>query len=195
MDLYSDTAYTGSYNLIGIIDDSSGLNSSPNIWGTASAPLDPVIGPLQNNGGPTFTRALLTGSPAQDKGNSPGVITDQRGYARPHDNASIANSGDGSDIGAYEMLAPSSTSVSISGQVLTSAGKGGQAISGVTIYLADMDGNIQTARTNPMGYYQFHDVPAGETYVVSAQHKRYRFDTKTVNANDEIADLNFAPLF
>jgi len=48
---------------------------------------DPVLGPLQDNGGPTFTQALLTGSPAIDKGYpnfdpnnfNPPMIYDQRG--------------------------------------------------------------------------------------------------------------------
>jgi large repetitive protein len=63
---------------------------------------DPKIGPLQNNGGPTFTRALLGGSPAIDSGSAvfcPG--TDQRGVARPLD-----GNGDGvaaCDRGAFEV--------------------------------------------------------------------------------------------
>ncbi len=67
---------------------------------------DPGLDPLglQNNGGPTQTIALTFGSLAIDKGKSFGSTTDQRGIARPYDNASIPNAsgGDGSDIGAYE---------------------------------------------------------------------------------------------
>lgn len=52
---------------------------------------DPSLGPLQNNGGPTQTHALLTGSPAIDAGNPGGctdnfgaiLTTDQRGFPRP----------------------------------------------------------------------------------------------------------------
>ena len=43
---------------------------------------DPLLGPLQNNGGPTFTHALLPGSPAIDAGDpnfSPPPFNDQRG--------------------------------------------------------------------------------------------------------------------
>lgn len=74
--------------------------------------VEPLLGPLQYNGGPTLTRALLTGSPAIDAGNPalpgsgasacPG--TDQRGVTRPRD-----GNGDGvtrCDIGAYEAEAP-----------------------------------------------------------------------------------------
>lgn len=43
---------------------------------------DPMLGPLQDNGGPTFTHALLPGSPAIDAGDpnfSPPPLFDQRG--------------------------------------------------------------------------------------------------------------------
>ena len=43
---------------------------------------DPLLGPLQNNGGPTFTHELLTGSPAIDAGDpnfTPPPVFDQRG--------------------------------------------------------------------------------------------------------------------
>ncbi len=55
--------------------------------------LDPSIGPLADNGGPTPTHALLMGSPAIDAG---GVCagTDQRGEPRPQ--------GAACDLGAYE---------------------------------------------------------------------------------------------
>lgn len=33
---------------------------------------DPILGPLQDNGGPTFTHALLDGSPAIDAGDPSG---------------------------------------------------------------------------------------------------------------------------
>ena len=67
--------------------------------------IDPVLGPLQDNGGQTFTRALLSGSPAIEAGNAGTLHTDQRGMARPVDSPVIPNAtgGDGSDIGAYEV--------------------------------------------------------------------------------------------
>jgi hypothetical protein len=73
---------------------------------------DPMLGPLASNGGPTQTQRLLAGSPAADKGNSFGALTDQRGagFARVSDSAAIANAsgGDGTDIGAFErdVVAP-----------------------------------------------------------------------------------------
>jgi hypothetical protein len=75
--------------------------------------LDPLLGALQSNGGPTQTHALLPGSPAIDRGKRDTATaladaTDQRGIARPIDDSTIANApgGDGSDIGAFELAPP-----------------------------------------------------------------------------------------
>ena len=58
---------------------------------------DPLLGTLQDNGGPTFTQALRAGSPAIDAGNNATCpATDQRGVPRPQP------SGGTCDIGAYE---------------------------------------------------------------------------------------------
>ena len=79
--------------------------------GTVVSPLNPKLDPrgLRDNGGPTQTVALMTGSPAIDKGTSIGLsgtlTTDQRGFSRTVDNTSIPNAtgGDGTDIGAFEF--------------------------------------------------------------------------------------------
>lgn len=61
----------------------------------------PQIGPLQDNGGPTRTLGLLTGSPAIDTAQNSGCpATDGRGITRPFD-----GNADGTatcDIGAFE---------------------------------------------------------------------------------------------
>jgi hypothetical protein len=110
------------YNLVG---DDSGATITPATGdqiGTAAAPIDPKLGPLQNNGGPTETQALLPGSPAIDKGGAAdGVNTDQRGRFRPADDPSIAaaEGGDNSDIGAFELQAAQSLNISARLRVLT----------------------------------------------------------------------------
>ena len=74
----------------------------------AYAQVDPQLDPLQNNGGPTLTRAIGSGSPAIDGGNPGGctdnfgaiLTTDQRGDPR-----AVDGDGNGSaicDIGAVE---------------------------------------------------------------------------------------------
>ncbi len=69
---------------------------------------DPGLGALASNGGFTATMAVGISSPVVDKGVSGGLTTDQRGLARPVDTPGVANTGDGSDIGAYELILPES---------------------------------------------------------------------------------------
>jgi uncharacterized repeat protein (TIGR01451 family) len=59
---------------------------------------NPLVGPLQDNGGPAFTEALLPGSPAINRGDSTGCpATDERGVSRPQPAGGVC------DIGAYEV--------------------------------------------------------------------------------------------
>jgi hypothetical protein len=88
----------GDYNLIGDGSGMSGLSNgvNGNLIGSAAAPIDPLLGPLQNNGGPTRTMALLAGSPALNAGDPAQMgVADQRGVLR---------SG-GVNIGAYQASA------------------------------------------------------------------------------------------
>jgi hypothetical protein len=113
-DIVNDGTLRGSNNLIETPVTGSGTNSLPG-WLSG----DPRLGPLQDNGGPTWTQALLPGSAAIDAGDNSlvptGVSTDQRGRDR---------FGNGiTDLGAFEFwpgtptdnTAPVTTAVS-SGQ-------------------------------------------------------------------------------
>lgn len=68
---------------------------------TDQSDTNPLLGPLQNNGGPTMTIAIAPGSPALDRVPRTGFgcpATDQRGVPRPQ--------GTGCDIGAFELQVP-----------------------------------------------------------------------------------------
>jgi hypothetical protein len=97
---------SGDHNLIG--DGTGGtVTGSNNQVGTEASPIDPLLGPLQDNGGPTFTQALLSGSPAIDAGTcTASVTTDQRGALRPQ--------GSTCDIGAFEVNLPAAVSQAVS---------------------------------------------------------------------------------
>jgi CSLREA domain-containing protein len=88
-------------NVIGVDTGLTGIShgSNGNQIGTAANPLEPLLGPLQDNGGSTATRAVLPGSPALDAAAACDGL-DQRRIGRPLD-------GDGDtvarcDVGAYE---------------------------------------------------------------------------------------------
>lgn len=62
---------------------------------TSRVDIDPLLGELQDNGGPTETMELLDDSPAIDGGSEVVILrTDQRGAYRP--------AGEATDIGAFE---------------------------------------------------------------------------------------------
>jgi hypothetical protein len=101
-------------NCAGAINDGGGnLQSGPESACGSSVPVgDPALGPLQSNGGPTPTMALLPGSAAIDAGTNAGCpATDQRGATRPQD-------GNGDlvavcDSGSFEFAGPSVIEVAI----------------------------------------------------------------------------------
>ena len=92
---------SGLFNLLGIADGCALAAGSGDIRGTADDPVDPLLGPLAANGGPTSTHALLPGSPAIDAAHPYRFsAADQRGVTRPTD-----GNRDGvkrADIGAFE---------------------------------------------------------------------------------------------
>lgn len=84
---------TDGYNCTGSITR-SGPNISDDYSCGRFTVTDPRLGPLQDNGGPTFTHALLWNSPAEDAASGACPLTDQRGVTRPQ--------GLACDLGAFE---------------------------------------------------------------------------------------------
>ncbi|MEO5720502.1 MAG: S8 family serine peptidase [Chthoniobacterales bacterium] len=81
----------------GVLNDPTDITNTP-----------PLLAPLAFNGGPIQTHALLSNSPALDKGRSFGLTKDARGAPRLVDFPGVPNAsgGDGSDIGAFELTPP-----------------------------------------------------------------------------------------
>ena len=73
------------HNIIGIANGCGLTPVARDIVGTAGSPIDPKLGPLENNGGLTAPHALLPRvSPAFDTGyDARAPTTDQRALARP----------------------------------------------------------------------------------------------------------------
>jgi predicted outer membrane repeat protein len=126
------------HNLCG--DDSCGFDRPSDLVKT-----DPLLGPLQDNGGPTFTHALLHGSPAIDRGANAGApATDQRGTPRPQ--------GTRCDIGAYELTQASVATATGIGTASFSTTNG--YITGLTA-IARPDCPPRTDLDFPHGFFSF----------------------------------------
>lgn len=93
----SGTVISLGYNLVSRSDGSSGWDGS-DLLGSNAAPRDPQLAALGNNGGPTHTHALPSGSSAVDAANPSLGGIDQRSLPR--------NSGGRSDIGSFEYQYP-----------------------------------------------------------------------------------------
>ena len=139
---------TGDNNLIG---NGTGITNLPlnssNLVGTTANPINPMLGSLQNNGGPTETMALLPGSPAINAGsnalavdaNGNQLTTDQRGAGYPR----IVNGT--VDIGAFEAQSiPTTTAVMTS----VSPSTYGQSVT----FAATV-----TSSSTPTGSVEFYD--------------------------------------
>jgi len=55
---------------------------------------------------------------------------------------------------------------------VTATTAAGQRVSKATVFLTDSQGVTRTARTGSLGYFNFANVLAGESYVVVIGHKR-----------------------
>ncbi len=181
------------FNLLG--NNSGATNSTPQASdqiGTPAAPIDPLLGPLQNNGGPTFTHALLLGSPAIDKGESSGSTADQRGFGRRKDIAALANApdGDGADIGAFESafatLANISTRLRV--QAADNAMIGGFIITGTapkTVLVRGIGPSLPLAGALADPFIEVHG-PAGELLATND-------NWQDATTRQEIIDSGLAP--
>lgn len=130
---------------------------------------DPLIGPLADNGGPTRTMALLSGSPAIDAGDDAACPpTDQRGVPRPF--------GAHCDIGAFELNQPT---FSISGRVKDAAG--------ITV-----SAGLARSVTDASGGYTLQNLFAS-SYVVTPQFRNAEFspEARTVKIGPDARNVDF----
>ncbi|BFM39751.1 choice-of-anchor Q domain-containing protein [Synechocystis sp. LKSZ1] len=129
-----------------------------------------LLGPLQNNGGTTLTRALLPGSPAIGAGNT-SLTTDQRGISRPQ--------GTNDDIGAFEYVSPTVSLTATDNTATEAAGN---------------TGNFQLTRVIPSGGLS-DALPVQLTLSGTASASDYNFSVSpsegTVSASSNTVTITF----
>ena len=183
------------FNLIGDGDGAGGFTAAGDQVGTGASPIDPLLAPLGDYGGPTQTMALLPGSPAIDKGDntlvpidpSTGlpVTTDQRGFTRVV-NGTV-------DIGAFEdqvvVTTPANAQATTAGSVAT-VGLGSFADSAInagnsTVVVDFGDGSPTMTLLN---------VAPGSLGSVTHTFTSNGTYTVTVTATDQFSDANLGTL-
>jgi hypothetical protein len=154
----------GTLNSLGynLVRDDSHCTIIGNTTGNITG-LDPKLGVLANNGGPTLTCALNQDSPAIDAGYSSGINRDQRNFTRPQDIPAVPNVSDGADIGAFELKAL----YTISGTVTFN----GNPLADVTLAFGDSG---VTTTTDENGNYSY-TVPYGWSGIVTPSKENYAF--------------------
>jgi CSLREA domain-containing protein len=167
-------------NLVGVVGTSAGWIASDLLN------QDALLGPLGDNGGPTFTHSIAEASPAIDAGddcvldsscasnNAPFNLTaDQRGEPRP--------SGAGVDIGAYERIAGPALPIFDNGGLATGATTNSgvaapvgtqwsevQNETGVTTFSNTLAGVSGSVTATVFRIADDFTVPPGETWTVDA---------------------------
>jgi hypothetical protein len=167
----SNTFTSLGYNISS--DDGGGVLSGPG----DQINTNPLLGPLQDNGGPTFTHALLPGSPAIDAGDpnyTPPPSTDQRGYPRLY-NGRI-------DIGSVELQP---TPITISGTISYCSNPVPGPVPNVTLTLT---GSISgSTLSDGSGNYTLSSLPSGGSYTVTPTKAALAPGATGINTVDVIA--------
>jgi hypothetical protein len=153
------TVISLGFNLVGEADGSQGWRSN-DILGSTSSPIDPVLGPLQDNGGPTPTHAVLVGSPAIVHGDPAlSATTDQRGTPRAHDGFDPPV-----DIGAFDATVIHSFSLAAPAEVVA-----GEPFT-ITVTALDGQGNTASTFTGQIRFSSSDEgamLPANYTFISS----------------------------
>jgi poly(beta-D-mannuronate) lyase len=87
------------------------------------------------------------------------------------------------------LLVPTAALVSVSGKVLS----GNSAISNAAVSLTNQTGESIFVRTNSFGNFNFQ-VPAGQTYLLSARSKGNQFDSQLITVSDSVSGLIISAL-
>lgn len=143
------------------------------------------------SGGPyTITQSVIAGGGTQNAGGGTYGLSGTVGQAAAGTESTGGQYRLRGGFWAESPLAPTAAPVSISGRVTTSFGRG---IKNVRVTMIAPSGEIRLAVTGPFGYYRFEEVPAGESYIIGVEAKRFTFvqSSQLVNAYENLTGVDF----
>jgi hypothetical protein len=189
-DIFDSGTINVDFSLIGNGTGIGTITGANNLVGTSGSPINPLLGPLQNNGGLTFTHALLPGSPAINRGDpafTPPPGFDQRGAGF---NRVINNR---LDMGAYEFQPPdtmttvvSSLNPSVQGQevtftaTVTATTPGSNTPVGTVTFLDNGSPLAAVTLVNGMAAFSTTTLTFG-THTITAQYNGFTQGNYTLN--------------
>ena len=88
----------------------------------------------------------------------------------------------------FFVNAPLSPTVSVSGRITDSFGRG---IANASISATNSQGDIFTTNIRSNGSFVFGDLPADDIFTIRVSARRYRFALQTVNTNENLTGINF----
>ncbi len=80
---------------------------------------------------------------------------------------------------------------SVSGRVTTPTGVG---LRNAAVSITDSLGNRRTATTSSFGFYQFDNVATGDNYTLRVSSRLYRFQSRTMQVNGDLTNVDFVGL-
>jgi hypothetical protein len=155
----------GSFVMNGTI---AGCGQADSILMRSSAP--GTARPITGAG--TFT---LSDIDIQDQNSTPAISV-----------LSGTNSGNNTSI-TFATCTPTAADATIRGRLLTSTGRG--LMNAYVLLTNTNTGEVKTARTTTLGYFNFRDLQTGDFYIVSVNSKRYQFNNQSFTLDENLDDL------
>ena len=94
--------------------------------------------------------------------------------------------------GLWEYTLPSvSPFATVSGRVFTSGMLG---LRNAIVSLVDADNVRRTVPTSSLGFFSFNDVPTGASYTLSVASRRFRFESRGLQVESDLGDVDFVGL-
>jgi len=212
-----DDIYLARYTTSGVLDTTFGTNGivTTNIGGNYDNAYDLAIdaagrilisGSTISNGNEDMVVAkyLTSGNLDTSFDNGDGIVTISLGtnsdiaYSLSlQSNGGIIVGGSRGNFGSKEFatarligVQPTAANAIISGRVTRASGSG---VSQVRVSIINGQGTVSYAITNSFGYYSFANLPVGEIYILTPNHKSYTFtpSSRVISLLDDFTEADF----